>query len=114
MGQNVALLCDVPSAMPPPVIEWVDGNGDIIADVRSTTTNEGRYLVLSDLTTALISRTYRCRVTNVRVHGTEASAGSYMLIDQGKLQSGSVMFLLLTGIVFSTCVQVLLFQLMNW
>ena len=87
--------------MPPPVIEWVDGNGDIIADDRSTTTNEGRYLVLSDLTTALISRTYSCRVTNVRVHSTEASAGSYMLIDQGKLQSGSGMFLLLTGLVFS-------------
>ena len=99
--------------MPPPVIEWVDGNGVLIADVRSTTTNEGRYLVLNDLTTALISRTYRCRVTNVRVHSTEASAGSYMLIDQGKLQSGSGMFLLLTGLVFSTCVQVLIFQLMN-
>ena len=88
--------------MPPPVIEWVDGNG-VIADDGSTTTyvNEGRYLVLSDLTPALISRTYRCRVTNVRVHSTEASAGSYMLIDQGKLQSGSGMSLLLTGIVFS-------------
>ena len=115
MGQNVALLCDVPSAMPPPVIEWVDGSGVIIADDGITTTyaNEGQYLVLSELTPAQISRTYSCRVTNVRVHSAEESAGSYMLIDQGKLQSGSVMFLLLTGIVFYTCVQVLIFQLVN-
>ena len=81
--------------MPPPVIEWVDGNGVIIADGRSTTTNEGRYLVLSQLTLDQISRTYSCRVTNVRVHSTEESTGSYMLIDQGRFQSGSVMFLLL-------------------
>ena len=94
-GLDVALLCDIPSACPPPVIEWWDDNGLIpdVPDMDVRYVNGGQYLVIRELTAEQISRTYRCRVTNAVVHDTVTSNGDYTLNDLGKLWGGSVMSL---------------------
>ena len=82
---DVALLCDIPSASPPPVIEWLDDNGLISSEPDVRYVSGGRYLVIRELTAEQISRTYRCRVTNAIVHDTVTSNGDYTLTDLGKL-----------------------------
>ena len=92
-GLDVALLCDIPLASPPPVIEWWDDNGLISSEPDVRYVNGGRYLVLRELTADKISRMYRCRVTNAFVHTTVTSNGDYTLTDLGKLCDGSGMSL---------------------
>ena len=94
-GLDVALLCDIPSASPPPVIEWWDDNGFIpdVPDMDVRYVNGSRYLVIRELTAEQISRMYRCRVTNAFLHTTVTSNGDYTLNDLGKLCGGCVMSL---------------------
>ena len=64
---EVALFCNISSALPTPVIVWVDDRNTTVPNdgVNYIYIDNGAYLVITNVdpaTTAL--RTYRCRVTN--------------------------------------------------
>ena len=89
-GQDVALLCGVSGASPPPVIEWLDNRGVIAENFdfnRARYLNGGRYLLLHALIVEQINRTYRCRITNGFIYNIIESTGSYTLNNLGKLLS---------------------------
>ena len=80
---DVAIECRVRDANPPPQIRWRDGNGVLTED---TTNNQlrfldnGRYLLIRQLTTAQVNTNYQCEVTNARLHETVRSPTSYDLV----------------------------------
>ena len=88
-GHDVALLCDVVSAKPPPEIVWYTNDGQIIpAPTPNTDVNDnkmhyrdgGRYLVILELEMMNVMNVgYRCGVTNARIHETVKSNKVYEL-----------------------------------
>ena len=80
----VAIECRVRDANPPPLIRWHDTNGlltEVTASNRLRFLHNGRYLLINQLTTAQVSRTYSCEVTNARLHETVRSPTTYTLVN---------------------------------
>ena len=80
----VAIECRVRNANPPPIIRWRDANGlltEVLASNRLRFLHNGRYLVINQLTTAQVSTTYQCEVTNARLHETRTSPTTYALVN---------------------------------
>ena len=81
---DVAIECRVRDANPPPQIRWRDGNGVLTEDTtnnRLRFLDNGRYLLIRQLTTAQINTNYQCEVTNARFHETVRSPTTYDLVD---------------------------------
>ena len=80
---DVALECCVGDADPPPQIRWRDGNGvltEITTGNRLRFLNNGRYLLIKQLTTAQVNTNYQCEVTNARLYETVTSPTMYSLV----------------------------------
>ena len=79
---EVALECQVAESNPPPQIRWL-GNGNPLTeetlDNRRRFLDNGRYLLIRQLSTAELSVNYQCQVTNARLHGAETSPTTYTL-----------------------------------
>ena len=83
VNDTVALECHVGDANPPPQIRWCDGNGVLTEDTtnnRLRFLDNGRYLLIRQLTTAQINTNYQCEVTNARLHETVHSLTMYDLV----------------------------------
>ena len=79
----VVIECRVRDANPPPLIRWHDANGpltEVVASNRLRFLHSGRYLLINQLTTAQVSTTYSCEVTNARLHETVPSPTTYTLV----------------------------------
>ena len=66
---DVAIECPVRDANPPPQIRWRDGNGLLTEDTtnnRLRFLDNGRYLLIRELTDTQINTDYHCEVTNAR------------------------------------------------
>ena len=80
---DVALECHVGDANPPPQIRWHNGSGIL---TENTTNNRlrfldnGRYLLIRELTLAQVNTTYHCEVINARLHETVRSPTTYDLV----------------------------------
>ena len=80
---DVALKCCVQDANPPPQIRWHDANGPLTEDRtnnRLRFLDNGRYLLIRELTTAHVNTNYDCEVTNARLHETVRSPTTYDLV----------------------------------
>ena len=80
----VAVECHVRDANPPPQIRWRNANGpltEVTASNRLRFLHNGRYLLINQLTTAQVSTTYSCEVTNARLHETVRSPTTYTLVN---------------------------------
>ena len=80
---DVALECCVQDANPPPQIRWHDGNGvltEVMTNNRLRFLDNGRYLLIRDLTTAQVNTNYHCEVINARLHETVRSPTTYELV----------------------------------
>ena len=80
---DVALECHVGDANPPPQIRWHDGNGiltEITTGNRLRFLDNGRYLLIGQLTTAQVDTDYHCEVTNARLYETVTSPTTYDLV----------------------------------
>ena len=80
----VAIECRVRDANPPPIIRWRNGSGVLTEDRtnnRLRFLDNGRYLLIRQLTTAQINTNYQCEVTNARLHETVRSPTTYDLVD---------------------------------
>ena len=80
----VAIECRVRDANPPPLIRWRDLNGPltkVTASNRLCFLDNGRYLLINQLTTAQVSTTYSCEVTNARLHETIRSPTIFTLVN---------------------------------
>ena len=80
----VAIECRVGDANPPPQIRWHDGSGpltEVTVSNRLRFLDNGRYLLINQLTTAQVSTTYSCEVTNARLHETVRSPTIYTLVN---------------------------------
>ena len=80
---DVAIECHVRDANPPPQIRWRDGTGiltDISTDSQVHFLDNGRYLLITKLTTAQVNTNYHCEVTNARLHETVCSPTTYDLV----------------------------------
>ena len=81
---DVAIECRVRDANPPPQIRWRDGNGNLLTE--DTTNNQlrfldnGRYLLIRQLTTAQVNTDYQCEVTNARLDEVIPSPTTYDLV----------------------------------
>ena len=79
-NDEVALECQVAESNPPPNITWLR-----IPLVESRLNNQlrfldnGRYLLIRQLTTPHLGINYQCQVTNARLHATETSPTMYTL-----------------------------------
>ena len=81
---DVAIECRVRDANPSPQIRWRDRNGVLTEDTtnnRLRFLDNGRYLLIRQLTTAQINTNYQCEVTNARLHETVRSPTTYDLVD---------------------------------
>ena len=76
----VAIECHVRDTNPTPLIRWRDGNGILTADNRLRFLDNGRYLLFTQLTPEQADTTYRCEVTNARLHETVRSPTAYDLV----------------------------------
>ena len=83
MDADVALECRVRGANPPPQIQWFDGTGTPLAEDRTNNAlrflDNGRYLLIGQLSQTQIDTDYYCSVTNVRLHETVRSNTTYDL-----------------------------------
>ena len=81
---SVAIECRVRDANPPPQIVWVDGSGTTLTENRITNQlrflDNGRYLLIRQLTTAQVNTNYQCEVTNARLHETVRNNIVYDLV----------------------------------
>ena len=80
----VAIECRVRDANPPPIIRWRDANGPLTEDTtnnRLRFLDNGRYLLIRQLTTAQVSTTYSCEVTNALLYQTRTSPTTYALVN---------------------------------
>ena len=81
---DVALECCVGDANPSPQIRWRDGNGRILTEIttgnRLRFLDNGRYLLIKQLTTAQVNTNYQCEVINARLHETVTSPTIYDLV----------------------------------
>ena len=81
---DVALECCVQEANPPPQIRWRDGNGVLTEDTtnnRLRFLDNGRYLLIRQLTSTQVNTNYQCEVTNARLHETVRSPTTYVLVN---------------------------------
>ena len=80
---DVALECPVGDANPPPQIRWL-GNGIPLTEDRTNNwlhfLDNGRYLLIRQLTTEHINTNYQCEVTNARLHETVLSPTTFDLV----------------------------------
>jgi len=79
---DVALECRVRGANPPPQIQWFDGTGLLTEDTTNNVLrflDNGRYLLIGQLSPAQIATNYYCSVTNARLHETVRSNTTYDL-----------------------------------
>jgi len=80
---DVALECRVRGAKPPPQIQWFDGTGMSLTEDRTNNVlrflDNGRYLLIGQLSPTQIATNYYCSVTNVRLHETVRSPTTYDL-----------------------------------
>ena len=80
----VAIECRVLDANPPPQIVWVDGSGTTLTEDRTNNQlrflDNGRYLLIRQLTTAQVNTNYQCEVTNARLHETVRNHIMYDLV----------------------------------
>ena len=81
---SVAIECRVRDANPPPNIVWVDGSGTILTEDRRNNQlrflDNGRYLVIKQLTSGQVNTDYQCEVTNARLHETVRNNIVYDLV----------------------------------
>ena len=81
---SVAIECHVRDANPPPQIVWVDGSGTIFTEDRRNNQlrflDNGRYLVIKQLTSGQVNTNYQCEVTNARLHETVRNNIVYDLV----------------------------------
>ena len=81
---DVALECLVGESNPPPQIRWL-GNGNPLTENRTNNRlrflDNGRYLLIRQLSTALVNTNYKCQVTNARLHEMETSPTTYNLVN---------------------------------
>ena len=80
----VAIECRVRGANPPPQIRWLDANGPLTEDTGSNRLrflDNGRYLLIRQLTTAQVNTTYQCEVTNALLHQSRTSPTTYTLVN---------------------------------
>ena len=67
----------------PPQIQWFDGTGTPLTEDRTNNAlrflDNGRYLLIGQLTATQIDTNYYCSVTNVRLHETVRSNTTYDL-----------------------------------
>ena len=81
---NVALECYVGDANPSPQIRWL-GNGVPFTEDRTNNRlrflDNGRYLLIRQLTSEQVNTTYQCEVINARLHETVRSLTTYNLVD---------------------------------
>ena len=81
---TVAIECRVRDANPPPQIVWVDGSGTTLTENRINNQlrflDNGRYLLIRQLTTAQVNTNYQCEVTNARLHETVHNNIMYDLV----------------------------------
>lgn len=81
---TVAIECRVRDANPPPQIVWVDGSGTTLTEDRRNNQlrflDNGRYLLIRQLTTAQVNTNYQCEVTNARLHETVRNNIMYDLV----------------------------------
>ena len=80
----VAIECQALDANPPPQIVWVDGSGMPLTEDRTNNQlrflDNGRYLLITQLTTAQVNTNYQCEVTNARLHETVRNNFMYDLV----------------------------------
>ena len=80
---DVALECPVGDANPPPQIRWL-GNGIPLTEDRTNNRlrflDNGRYLLIRQLTTEHVNTNYSCEVINARLHETVRSPTTYDLV----------------------------------
>ena len=81
---EVALECQVAESNPHSNIIWL-GNGIPLTqnrlDNRLRFLDNGRYLLIRQLTTAELNVNYQCQVTNARLHEMETSRTTYTLVN---------------------------------
>ena len=80
----IAIECRVRDANPSPIIRWHDANGpltEVTASNRLRFLDNGRYLLIRQLTTAQVNTTYQCEVTNVLLHQSRTSPTTYVLVN---------------------------------
>ena len=81
---DVALECRVRDANPPPQIRWVDGRGITLTENKANNMlrflDNGRYLLIRQLTTAQVNTNYQCEVINARLHETVRNPTTYDLV----------------------------------
>ena len=81
---TVAIECRVRDANPPPQIVWVYENGTTLTEDRRSNQlrflDNGRYLVIRELTTEQVNTNYQCQVTNVHLHETVRNNIVYDLV----------------------------------
>ena len=81
-NDEVALKCQVAESNPLPNIIWL-GNGNPLTENRLDNQlrflDNGRYLLIRQLTPAELNTNYTCQVTNARLHATETSPTVYTL-----------------------------------
>ena len=81
---TVAIECRVRDANPPPQIVWVDGSGTTLTEIRFNNLlrflDNGRYLLIRQLTPEQVNTNYQCEVTNARLHETVHNNIMYDLV----------------------------------
>ena len=81
---SVAIECRVRDANPPPQIVWVDESGTTLTEDRINNRlrflDNGRYLVIRQLTPEQVNTNYQCEVTNARLHETVRNNIMYDLV----------------------------------
>ena len=79
---QVALECQVAESNPPPNIRWL-GNGNPLTEQRLNNRlrflDNGRYLLIRQLSSAQLNINYQCQVTNAHLHATVTSPTAYTL-----------------------------------
>ena len=81
---EVALECQVAESNPPPNITWLGNRNPLTEnrlDNRLRFLDNGRYLLIRQLTTGELNVNYTCQVTNARLHATESSPTMYTLVN---------------------------------
>ena len=78
----MALECQVAESNPPPNIRWL-GNGNPLTEQRLNNRlrflDNGRYLLIRQLSSAQLNINYQCQVTNAHLHATVTSPTAYTL-----------------------------------
>ena len=80
---DVAIECPVRDGNPSPQIRWRDGNGVLTEDTtnnRLRFLDNGRYLLIRQLTTAQVNTDYHCEVTNARFDEVISDSTTFDLV----------------------------------